>query len=515
MSSRRSIRTGRARRLAVLAAVPLLAALAVGCTKYGATLLRPEEPVVLDGSALPKLLGTAPQHVVGFAWDGKAWQQIPVQVDQRDWVNPGQILNRPTSAYSKLPDSSPYKVLVYTNPATASPGYTWWPTFTGTASHSGLGADDEVSFLGWYSGQLPPAGTPAPSGVDAASLEQVKVSDPLASGQLGYVYLFSSPTLTGGGAGSTGVTYTFSLDAGNYEATYRMGTAANSPNNLLGPNPEHSTVSTPTYTQALGDRWLNNGLTIGGGSNILERGRIQLVPSTCGRSEDTFDDVIPSSPYEAGFIVNISGPVRAIRSSMGANSGQYTVSTDIYYPQREDSTVDLRVHTIPGAMTFDDFLTGTTGLTYYDSNTTGGVAIDGKPDAVSSAATTWQMVKGSSGSMVTTHSMTTDIPGLQVSTYYQDRQPASPTPCTGDNTAWGQNGLAALGAGGGNLPCTDPTIYGTPASCPTVAGQSTANVLSVTRHRYFEPTNFSTSDAGGLAADTAQPDVTTVTGSIG
>src|SRR5215475_990491 len=63
MSSRRSNRTGRARRLAVLAAVPLLAALAVGCTKYGATLLRPEEPVVLDGSALPKLLGTTPQHV--------------------------------------------------------------------------------------------------------------------------------------------------------------------------------------------------------------------------------------------------------------------------------------------------------------------------------------------------------------------------------------------------------------------------------------------------------------------
>ena len=116
MSSRRSNRTGRARRLAVLAAVPLLAALAVGCTKYGATLLRPEEPVVLDGSALPKLIGTAPQHVVGFAWDGSAWQQTPVQVDQRDWVNPGQILNRPTSAYAKLPDSSPYNILVYTKP---------------------------------------------------------------------------------------------------------------------------------------------------------------------------------------------------------------------------------------------------------------------------------------------------------------------------------------------------------------------------------------------------------------
>ncbi len=162
------------------------------------------------------------------------------------------------------------------------------------------------------------------------------------------------------------MTYSFSLDSGSYESTYHMGSGALAPNNSILPNPEHSTVVTPSYTLSFGDRWLNNGLSIttpgATGANILERGRVQLVPGTCGRSEDTFDNVIPSSPYEAGFIVNISGPVRAIRSSMGANSGQYTVSTDIYYPQREDSTVDLRVHVIPGAMVFNDFATGVTGL---------------------------------------------------------------------------------------------------------------------------------------------------------
>ena len=160
MRSRRSGLKHRIRRLGLLAAVPILAGLAIGCTKYGATLGRIEDPVVMDGSALPKLLGTAPQHVVGFAWDGTAWHQIPVQVDQRDLVNPGQILDRPTSAYAKLPDATPYKILVYTNPAAASPGYTWWPTFTGIAGHSGLGALDEVSFMGFDAGQLPPSGTP-------------------------------------------------------------------------------------------------------------------------------------------------------------------------------------------------------------------------------------------------------------------------------------------------------------------------------------------------------------------
>ena len=53
---------------------------------------------ILDGSTLPKLLGGDPMHVVGFAWDGKAWHQIPVQVDQRDYVSPGQIYDLPASS---------------------------------------------------------------------------------------------------------------------------------------------------------------------------------------------------------------------------------------------------------------------------------------------------------------------------------------------------------------------------------------------------------------------------------
>ena len=223
----RPVRSRRwTRAAALLVAVPVIMGLAVGCTRYLSTLARPEEPVVLDGSALPKLAGIAPQHVVGFSWDTKKWNQIPTQVDQRDWVNPGQILNRPASAYAKLPGGADYKVLVYTNPATPAPGYSWTPTYTGVAGHSGLGPDDEVSFLSNDAGVQAPAGTAAPAGVDASSVEQVKVNDSLVANDLGYVYLFSSPTLTGGGAGTDGVDYTFSLDSGNYESTYHMGSGA-------------------------------------------------------------------------------------------------------------------------------------------------------------------------------------------------------------------------------------------------------------------------------------------------
>lgn len=508
--------------LGLVLAVPLVAGLAVACTPYAATLARPEDPVVMDGSSFPAFLGTAPQHIVAFAWNTKAWTQVPVQVDQRDWVNPGQILNRPTGSYAKLPGGTSYKILVYTNPSAASPGYSWTPTYTGVAGHTGLGPDDEISFLANDTGAEVPTGTAAPAGVDASSVQRVMVGDPLVAGDLGFLYLFTSATLTGGGAGTDGVHYTFSLDSGSYEGTYHMGSAAQAPNNSILPNPEHSTVVTPSYSLGFGDRWLNNSLAItasaptgtGTGADILERGRVQFAPGVCGRSEDTFDDVVPASPYEAGFIVNISGPVRAIRSSMGANSGQYTVTNDIFYPQREDTSVELRVHTIPGAMVFDDMLTGVTGLTYSDSNVPAGVPIDGHPDAVPSTQATWQMVSGAPGSLVTTQSLSTDIPGLVASTYYLDQNPASPAPCTGDSAAWGQNGVAVTGPGGGNLLCTDPTLYGSSA-CPAIAGQSTANTLTSTRHRWFEAPGFTPAQAGTLASETATPLQTTVSARLG
>ncbi len=269
----------------------LLAGFLTACTKNGAALVRPDEPIVLQGSSFPKLLGSDPMHVVGFAWNGSVWVRVPVQVDQRDEVNPGKILNRPQSSYATLPGGSPYTMLVYTNPQTASPGYTWTPTFTGVASHTGLGAVDEVSFLADDAGQPAPASAGAPANVDASTRELVSVTDPLHPKGFGDVYLFHSDTLTGGSVGTTGVQYTFNLTSGNYMASYKMGTAAQSPNNVAGSNPETSTVVTPDYTQSFGDRWLNDGLgiTAGGatGANILERSRAQVTSSGCARAPRT------------------------------------------------------------------------------------------------------------------------------------------------------------------------------------------------------------------------------------
>jgi len=491
------------RRVVPLVLVPALLALA-GCTRFGGTLNRPEDPVVLDGSGLPKLLGTAPAHVVGFAWDGSQWHQIPVQVDERDLVNPGQILNRPSNIWPTLSGTStPFKILVYTPPANPGPGYTSWDTYTPHDSDPTFDANDQVSLLANDTGKQAGAGAGAPTGVDASTVEQVTVSDPLGSGGVGYAYLYRSATLTGGGAGTTGVQYTFSLDSGDYKATYKMGTASNAPNNVNGPNPEQSVVQTPTYRLTYGDRWLNDGLSITTGgaatTDVLERGRAQVTGAGCARTEDSFDEVWSALPYEAGFIVNVSGPVRAIRSHIGTNSGTYTVLTDVFYPQREDSTTDLRVHPIPGVAVFDDFTTGLTGLKYSDDQTNG-VPIDGVPDAVATAhVPQWQMVSGTPGSIVTARTAP-NIAGLVASTYYLDQRPANPLPCTGDDTAWGQNGEQVLGPGGGALPCTDPTIC---------AG---AIPLTSTRFRYYEGPNLSRSTAATLAQHAQTPVQVSVSG---
>lgn len=492
--------------LAVVFAVLGLAA----CTIYGASISRTTDPVVLDGSALPKLLGSDPMHIVGFAWDGSAWHQIPVQVDQRDYVNPGQIYHLPTSSYPVLyGTTTPYKILVYTPPNTLSAGYASSATYTPPDSDPTFDSNDQLSFLAADTGQQVNSSIADPAAVDGTTREEVKATDPLSPSQTGYVYLFHSDSLAGGSAGTDGVKYTFSLDSGTYTGTYKMGTGSLAPNNTWGFNPEHSTVSTSSYSQSFGDRWLNNGLAItqsgANGTNFLERTHY-YVTNTCSRSEDTFDGGA-NNPGEGAFIVNISGPVRAIRSYIGANSYRLTVNTDLFYPDREDTVTELRGHAgLPGYGSADDFVTGTTGLTYSDP-VTSGVPIDGNHDAVtpiayttgSTAPTSWQMVSGPQGSLVTVRSLDTDISGLNVSTVYQDSNPASPPQCTGDTAAWGQNGMN-ITSPSGSVPITDPTLTATP------------DTLTFTRYRFFEGPNLSPATAASLNAEALTPIQTTVSG---
>lgn len=483
-----------------------------GCqTRFGADLERPDEPVVLTGAQLPGLAGAAPSEVVAFAWDGSTWHQVPVQVDERDDVPVGQIYHLPTSSWPKFYNTStPFTMNVYTPPAAPATGYSSLDTYTPTDSNPDLDSDDEVVFMASDTGKSS-TGAAAPAGVDAASRSQVTVSDPLDPGKVGYVTLFRStqPSLTGGSAGGTGVTNSFALNSGTYKATYKMGNSSLAPNNTWGFNPETTTISTPAYTLGYADRWLNDSLSIvqsgASGQDILDRS-MYYVPAGCFRTEDTFDG---ADDGEGAFVVSLAGPVRAIRSVFGANSYKFTLKTDLFYPRRQDTIINLQGHAgIPSYGTAIDLSTGLSGMTYVDPRNSGGLPIDGVSDSFvptsyvtgSSAPPSdpWSMVRGPAGSLVSVARMFTDIDGLTVRSVHTDVQSPSPAPCTGDASSWGRNGVNVL-----NMPfsaVTDPTLTSSP------------KYLTVLRSRVFAGPNLPNDRAAKISDEVLHPLTVSVTG---
>jgi hypothetical protein len=159
---------------------------------------------------------------------------------------------------------------------------------------------------------------------------------------------------------------------------------------------------------------------------------------------------------EGAFICNIIGPVRAIRAYVGCNSGPTTYRINTSYEEREDILTVLRMHAISGMMDFFDYSPAATGMTYCNDLNTGGVTIDGVPDAVTTGQLGWEMVTGSQGTMAITPLLVTDIPDPDPTSYYCDDSTPPETQCTGDDYEYGASGLWIDQA----IPNTDPGAAG-------------------------------------------------------
>ena len=376
------------RRLALAGAtaVALSACFVPGPTSK---LARSADPVVITGSQVPALVGSPPGDIVAFRNTPTAgWQQIPVQVDERAVVNFGTTYHGAANSVN---------VLTYTDPG----------TWAGADPNPMLDADDEIAFMARDAGGRPAAFS-EPAGVVHGSGQQLRVID-LTDNSVGAVYLFRRSGTLDPGAGKHYVQYDFSLASGDYRTTYQFAD---------GPNPENSRVTTPYYSHHFGDRWQSDELEItapgSSGVDILDRHKNLFAPSTCGRSEDTFDDA------EGAFVVNKVGPVRAIRSYIGANSGPNTQRTHIFYDRREDITTDLRVHAIPSVMDFFDYSPAAIGMKYSNSVNPAGVTIDGVPDALTGGLPSWELVDGPQGSMAITTVLRTSYSPVTTASYYLD-----------------------------------------------------------------------------------------------
>ena len=275
---------------------------------------------------------------------------------------------------------------------------------------------------------------------------RVQAKDPL-TGANGYFYLFRrSGTTRLSGMGHHNVAYySFGLLSGAYKTTYKFD---------AGPNPENSTVSTASYTRHFGDRWLDDVTTVKTGSatraDIVDRHKALFAPGNCNRSGDTFDAA------EGAYIANIVGPLRAIRSYVGANSGLYTERTHIFYDQREDIVTDLRVHPIPSVMDFWDYSPAASGMRYTNDKNLAGVVVDGSPDSPASGAPLWEKVDGAPGAATHVQRSVTNVTGLSQTNYYFDdsTDPSPVTQCTGDAVSYGSSGSWI----NSTIPNTDPHV---------------------------------------------------------
>ncbi|MEA2420137.1 MAG: hypothetical protein QOE60_2343 [Thermoleophilaceae bacterium] len=431
----------------------LIALLVLAPAAQAKPLDRPDDPVVLTGAATPSLVGATPTAVVAFAWEGR-WKQIRVQVDERKSFDLRLAYPNPFSCAGNglcYPPFSTAPKLRYADPG----------TLVGADTDPKLDADDELVFMAKDAGSAAAAAAD-PATVVAGSRVQVKVRDPLDGG-VGYVYLFKQKGKLDPGVGAAYVTYAFNLASGSYPATYKFA---------AGTNTESSTVVTRYYSRRFSDRWQESELKItrGGasGADILDRAENQFAPDVCGRSRLTF------SRGEGAFLINRTGPVRAIRSFLGANSGPMTESQQIFYRAREDDSVFLRVHPIPSVMSFLDYSPAAGGMTYRNNNNTGGVTIDGAPDTVAPGVLSWESVDGAQGGLTSVHTWDTDVAASKFTSFYRDlaSPPAGQAPCEGDGGFYGASG---------------PYLNGSIADTNEPAdGSAPANRLTTSRTMFFD-----------------------------
>ncbi len=438
-------------RLAIAVTSVLLLGIGSGASPVIATPLdRAADPVVLTGADVPSLNGLAPADLVAFKYEGD-WQQIPVQVDERASKSFSTIYNG-------------------TQPSTiALLQYTDADTFTGADPDVTIDGDDEIVVMAKDAGELASV-TSGPAHVLAGTGVQIAITDPLSPGSTGYVYLYEQDGALDPGAGQLYVGYTFTLLSGAYLTTYQLAD---------GPNPENSTVATPYYEHHFGDRWQSDALRITAGSatgvDILDRHKALFGPGVCVRSEDTFDDA------EGAFIVNKTGPVRAIRSYVGANSGPLTQREHVFYERRQDIRTYLRVHAISGVMDFFDYSPAGSGLTYYNNLNAAGVLIDGNPESPVTGVLDWEMVAGAQGSLAIGEEVRTNIAGLTPGSYYLDDSTPPVTQCTGDAFAYGSSGPWI----NQSIPNTDPALGAT-------------NFLDLYRYLYYLPPGATAAEAATL-----------------
>lgn len=397
------------------------------------SLTRDKDPVVISGAGLPDFSTLSPNDIVGFKYVNGNWTQIPVQADERallDIVTPyGPLAGTGAGYLPPGPSASNPKIYFYCDAA----------THVGADPLGLFDSDDELSFMVKDAGGKF-NGTSYPGGVASSLCYQVMIRDTMLR-DTGYVYLFQTNAALQPNAGINYINYTSNLSGSS-------GFPAN--NNMT--NAENTTINTASYTWHFMSEWVSDELKIiaGNGVDILDRHKAFFANGAagCGRHEELF------SSGENAFIVCKTGPVRVIRSYMGAQSGPLTQRTHFFYESRHDIITNLRVHYIPSIYDAFDYNPNASGMSYRNNFNISGVNVDGNADVVAAGNPAWEQLSGTPGTLsILNRVVTTLSAGTGTFTGYYDDNSVSPASnCTGTQGAWGTSGVGALFA---NNICTD------------------------------------------------------------
>ncbi|MEM6698237.1 MAG: fibronectin type III domain-containing protein, partial [Bacteroidota bacterium] len=419
-------------------------------------------------------------QIVAFAFNG-GWQQIPVQIDEIVVKDIADAYGSRNDCIERSSENVEWMVEYYADTNTD----------VGPDNNLLFDNNDELVFMAKDAGSRSNSNN-CPNGVIASTKCEITVRDPLNNSIWGYVYVFQQTGSLNQSAGRNYVSYNYSY-ANNYKSTYDVCVFSGTNN-----NPENSVVTTSEYQTEFSQRWIEDVLKITAGNangrDILDAHQIFINSSACNRNEQVFSD------GKGPIVTNKDGPVRAIRSVMGAKSGTFTQQTIKFTQYRAAYTINYRLHTANGYTDVFDFSSDATGMTYYSDRATGGVTINGNPDNVNTdEPTRWELVTGQQGSLVTTFDWDTDMSlgtkpqfdsgsrEAYLSAYYSDKGSAADFSCTGDGRSYGSCGFSL-----DSKECTDRRAdFG---DYPECRGNS-VRFFNEFRTHYYLPPNTTTGQA--------------------
>jgi PKD repeat protein len=368
--------------------------------------------------------GTPTNRLLGYRWDQAAnkFVQIPFQVDEvftRYLDNQASgfaiysgedqhttyAFDREGFRFTANDPSDPCKAVAASDPASSHP--TPGGPETTPDPVPGLDNNDELSFMAGDAGAKAPIGATLPKGVESA--RAVAITDPLTQRQ-SYAYVMK--------AAPTGPSPAYTADSGyvHYQRDANAdvfhysqsnngsyGQAPKGPYCDAAGNPDTShgavaqrrpgdegTVTTPRYRFRYDGRWLMTDIRISPnsdgnyGPDLVDRWKARAFAQDPGSQTPCcgFEDEDVNWGGSSQLLGELTGPVRAIRETWGADSGTNVIRRETFYRDEVRQKTWLRVHVIPpldGIYAQWDFNAGRVNR-YYNDRTPQGVPIDGHND---------------------------------------------------------------------------------------------------------------------------------------